>query len=128
MKVERVNASLRYSQDTGKGAWKVIELGAEGTVDARENWQSAQAYLYAELGKQLKSLWTNGIGATAEVNGAGGAESHGEAVPEPGPDPTSREGSEHWCATHGVAYTQKNGKDGSTWWSHKAPDGGWCRE
>ncbi len=24
-------------------------IGAEGTVDARENWQAAQAYLYHEL-------------------------------------------------------------------------------
>ncbi len=128
MKVERVNATIRYSQDTGKGAWKVIEIGAEGSVDDRENWQSSQAYLYAELGKQLKSLWTNGNGATTEVNGGGGAESHGEAVPESGPGPTSREGSEHWCAEHRMAYTQKNGKAGESWWSHKAPDGSWCRE
>ncbi len=72
---------------------------------------------------QLKSLWTNGNGATAEVNGNGGAESHGEAAVEPGPGETS-----HWCAEHRMAYTQKNGKAGETWWSHKAPDGSWCRE
>ncbi len=45
MKVEKVSATIRYSQDTGKGAWKVIEIGAEGSVDTRENWQAAQAYL-----------------------------------------------------------------------------------
>ena len=33
MKVEKVSANIRYSQDTGHGAWKVIEIGAEGTVD-----------------------------------------------------------------------------------------------
>ena len=125
MKVEKVSANIRYSQDTGKGAWKVIELGAEGTVESRENWQSAQAYLYAELGKQLKSLWTNGNGAAAEVNGGGGAESHGEAVPELGP---SRDDSGRWCAEHRMAYTQRSGKAGETWWSHEAPDGSWCRE
>ena len=130
MKVEKVSATIRYSQDTGKGAWKVIEIGAEGSVDARENWQSAQAYLYAELGKQMKTLWANGSsnGATTEVNGSGGAESHGEAVPEPEPGPTSREGSEHWCPEHQAAFTRKNGKGGESWWSHKAPDGSWCRE
>ena len=83
MKVEKVSATIRYSQDTGKGAWKVIEIGAEGTVDTRENWQAAQAYLYAELGKQLKTLWHNGNGAA--LNGAGGAESHVE------PQSTGRE-------------------------------------
>ncbi len=30
-----------------------IELGVEGTVDARENWQAAQTHLYHELGQQL---------------------------------------------------------------------------
>ena len=33
MNVDRVSAIIRYSQDTGKGAWKVLEVGAEGTVD-----------------------------------------------------------------------------------------------
>ena len=36
MKVEKVSATIRYSQDTGKGAWKVIELGAEASVSDRE--------------------------------------------------------------------------------------------
>jgi hypothetical protein len=82
MKVEKVSANIRYSQDTGKGAWKVIELGAEASVDAKEQWQAAQTLLYAELGKQLKALWVNGTGTTTlspfgtenhgdELNGAG---------------------------------------------------------
>ena len=127
MKVEKVSATIRYSQDTGKGAWKVIELGAEGSVDARETWQSAQAYLYAELGKQMKTLWANGSsnGATTEVNSIGDAESPGEAVPEPEPPTTTRE---HWCSQHETAFTQRNGKTGESWWSHKAEDSSWCRE
>ncbi len=36
MKVEKISANIRYSQDTGKGAWKVIELGAEATVSDRK--------------------------------------------------------------------------------------------
>ena len=31
-------------------------------------------------------------------------------------------------AEHQQSFTQKNGKDGSNWWIHKAPDGSWCRE
>ena len=126
MKVEKVSATIRYSQDTGKGAWKVIEIGAEGSVDTRENWQAAQAYLYAELGKQMRQLWHNGNGAA--LNGNVGAESPVEPLPEPAPVSGSATRSEHWCATHEMAYTQKNGKGGETWWSHKAPDGSWCRE
>ncbi len=60
MIITTVSATIRYSQDTGKGAWKVIEIGAEGSVDARENWKSAQAFLYHELGQQMKVLWSNG--------------------------------------------------------------------
>ena len=126
MKVEKVSATIRYSQDTGKGAWKVIEIGAEGSVDARENWQSAQAFLYHELGQQMKVLWANGNGAA--LNGGGGAETAIEPPAEPAPVSGLETRSEHWCATHEMAFTQKNGKGGESWWSHKAEDGSWCRE
>ena len=43
------------------------------------------------------------------------------------PDAFVREFGE-WCAEHQAAFTQKNGKGGESWWSHKAPDGSWCRE
>ena len=49
MKVTTVSANIRYSKDTGQGAWKVIELGADATVDANETWQQAQASLYQQL-------------------------------------------------------------------------------
>ena len=29
MKVDKVTVTIKFSQDTGKGAWKAIELGAE---------------------------------------------------------------------------------------------------
>ncbi len=95
MKIEKVSATIRYSQDTGHGAWKVIEIGAEGSVDGRENWQSAQAFLYHELGQQMKNLWSNGNGAA--LNGSGGTEAAIEPLPEPDPPTTTRE---HWCDEH----------------------------
>jgi len=119
MKGEKVSATIRYSQDTGKGAWKVIELGAEGSVEPRETWQSAQAYLYHELGSQLRTLWTNGTN-----NGQHDAETAIAGPAEPEPGQTTRE---HWCEEHQTAFTQKSGKDGQAWYSHKA-DGQWCRE
>ena len=76
MKIEKVSATIRYSQDTGHGAWKVIELGAEASVSDREFWKQAQSELYYQLGDQLRQLWHNGNGAA--LNGAGGAESHVE--------------------------------------------------
>ncbi len=95
-------------------------------MDARENWESAQAYLYYELGQQMRQLWHNGNGAA--LHGAGGAESHIERPPEPTPVSGSGTTAEHWCAEHETAYTRKNGKGGESWYSHKAPDGSWCRE
>ncbi len=123
MKVEKISATIRYSQDTGKGAWKVIELGAEATITDREHWKQAQSELYYQIAGQLRQLWNNGNNSA--LNGTGGVESLVEPLPEPDLTTTARE---HWCTTHGVAYTRKNGKDGSSWWSHKAPDGSWCRE
>ena len=72
-------------------------------MDARENWQSAQAYLYHELGKQLKSLWANGNGSSAEVNGSDGSEGHGEPPSGAEPGQSLREGLD-LCEEHQVAY------------------------
>ncbi len=41
MKVTTVTATIKYSKDTGKGAWKAAEIGVDATVDARETWQAA---------------------------------------------------------------------------------------
>jgi hypothetical protein len=31
-----------------------------------------------------------------------------------------------WCAVHNVQM-RRNEKDGRSWWSHQAPEGGWCK-
>ncbi len=123
MIITTISATIRYSQDTGHGAWKVVELGAEASVSDREFWKQAQSELYHQLTDQLRQLWSNGNGAT--LNGSGGSETAVAGPSEPDSIPTSRE---HWCEEHQVTYTQRNGKAGETWWSHKAPDGSWCRE
>ena len=109
MNVDRITATIRYSQDTGKGAWKVIEVGAEGTIEDQEKWQQAQAQLYAELSAQLKELWTGSRAAEAE----------------PSPIQAAKE---HWCEEHESEFTKKTSKDGGEWWSHKTANGKWCRE
>ena len=124
MKIEKVSANIRYSQDTGKGAWKVVELGAEGSVDAREEWQAAQAFLYAELGKQMKTLWANGSSTGAVVHGPDGAETATEPPAEPELNQTPRL---HWCTLHQVMFKRRQ-KSRTVWYSHKAPDGSWCNE
>ena len=40
MKVEIVNVTIRYTLDNSKAAWNVVELAAEGSVDALENWSN----------------------------------------------------------------------------------------
>ena len=119
MKIDRVTATIKYSQDTGKGAWKAVEVGAEGTVDARETWQAAQARLYAELGQQLKTLWANGNGGKV----VGAPESHVEPVPATEPTETPA----HYCREHQTAFKQHS-RGENAWYSHKRPDGNWCRE
>ena len=109
MDVDRVSACIRFSQDTGKGAWKVVEVAAEGTVGALEEWREAQTRLYTELSSQLKELWAGS--KSAEV--------------EPSPIQTAEQ---HWCLEHDMAFSRRTGKNGNEWFSHKASDGGWCRE
>ena len=77
MRVTTVTAQVKYSQDTGHGAWKAIELGAEASVDGKETWTEAQASLYQQLGQQLKTLWANGNGHKPQD----GAESTIAALP-----------------------------------------------
>ena len=38
MEVNKISATVRYSQDTGKGSWKVVELGAEATISALDSY------------------------------------------------------------------------------------------
>ena len=122
MIVTTVSATIRYSQDTGKGAWKVVELGAEGSVEAKEGWQQAQSNLYAELGKQMRQLWNNGT--STATNGQDRSESHVAPSAETEPHQTSRL---HWCSDHQVLF-KKRQKAGTVWYSHKAADGSWCNE
>ena len=127
MKIEKVSANIRYSQDSGKGSWKSVELSAEASIDQRDNWKQSQSELYFELGAQLRSLWSSGTsnGTGAVVNRPDAAETAIEPPPKPEPIRPPRE---HWCAEHQAAFTQRKGKDGGGWWSHQATDGSWCRE
>ena len=43
MKVDGVTAIIKHSQGA-IGPRKAVEIGAEGTVDGRENWLTAQTF------------------------------------------------------------------------------------
>ena len=123
MKVEKITATIRYSQDTGKGAWKVIELGAEATISDREFWQHCQQELYHQLSGQLKTLWGSKDGTTAALNSHNGAESHIEPPTASEPTPTPRP---HWCDEHQAEFKRRQ-KAGVVWYSHRQGKG-WCNE
>ncbi len=112
MKVTTISANLRFSKDIGHGAWKVIEIGAEASLEPREDWQNAQTTLYQQLGQQMTVLWNNGNSKSAQ-------EPPKPETPAPKPD--------HWCDEHPTECKQFS-RDGKVWYSHKAPDGKWCRE
>ena len=121
MIITTVSATIRYSQDTGHGAWKVVELGAEASISDREFWQQAQSELYHQLSQQLRQLWHNGNGAT--LNGNNGIESPVEPLPEPEPTPTP---PAHWCDRHKAEFRRRE-KDGTVWYSHRQGSA-WCSE
>jgi hypothetical protein len=115
MEVDRVKATLRYSAEA-KGAWRSLEIGAEATVAPDEDWHTAQASLYHQLGQQLQALWDN---------------RRADEAPEK-PAETSEEANlptrpEHYCQQHQAEYRRYE-KEGKVLWAHKAPDGTWCRE
>jgi hypothetical protein len=112
MKVTTVTATIRYSQDSGKGAWKSLELGAEAQVAPNEDWADVQVRLYDHLAQQFKQIWSK--------NGNG---TH-DAPPAPEIPAPPRE---HWCVQHNQEW-KKFTKGNQVWWSHRAPDGTWCKE
>ncbi len=125
MEVSKIAAHIRFSKDIGD-SWKSLELAAEAEVTIMDDWTVCQAELYSQLSQQLRQLWHNGNGAA--LNGSGSAQSHVKPPGEPAPVSGSETQTEHWCEEHRAAYTRKHGKDGETWYSHKAPDGSWCRK
>lgn len=125
MKVEKITATVRYSQDTGKGAWKVIELGAEASISDREFWKQSQSELYYQLAGQLQTLWSNrsNNGTGAALNSQNGAESPAEPPTASEPTQTPRE---HWCYPHNLEWKRRT-KNGTVWYSHRQGKG-WCNE
>ena len=46
------------------------------------------------------------------------------SMPQPAPQAASQ--GEGWCPKHGLQMTQTT-KDGRSWWSHRTPEGQWCK-
>lgn len=115
MQVTTVSANVRFSKALGDGTHKTVELGAEAAVSNDDTLQEAQARLYEALGQQIKALWSNGNGKAQELPAKAGSA------------PTPAEKPEHYCRAHSVPFKRYE-KEGKSWYTHKGPDGKWCRE
>jgi hypothetical protein len=123
VQVTKITAQVRYSQDTGKGAWKSMELGAEATISPGESWRVAQANLYRDLGHQLKVLWKQ----------SGSAAPQDATVESPIGDSTDAQHPsnlplDHFCQTHGVPFVAREGRYGEFWSHQIAGSQTWCNE
>lgn len=114
MKITTISASVRFSKAIQPGCYKTIELSAEADVAPRENWHEAQATLYADLGEQLKALWSARNGDTARTEQRNVHEDSNGTT----------EG--HYCTEHQTTFKQY-AKGESIWYAHKAGDN-WCKE
>jgi hypothetical protein len=119
MQVNKVTATVKYTQDSGKGAWKSVEIGAEATVGPNESWRVAQANLYRDLGHQLKVLWAQNGGGHAQSP----QEGHRPVLSVAGGTETQSP-TPNWCAEHHTEFKQFS-KNGNSWFSHKTADGTW---
>ena len=113
MKITTVSASVRYSKAIQPGCYKTIEISAEGTLNSQEDWHEAQSTLYADLGEQLKALWTTRSDQSALTEQRNEHEGSHGTLPE------------HFCSEHQTPFKQYS-KGESTWYAHKAGDN-WCR-
>ena len=120
MQVERIKATIRYSQDTGCGAWRSLEIGAEALLEPGETLEDAQPVLYEDLRAQFKALWQGGAKGTAVVQQAEQEDLFGDAEPQPEPPA-------HWCEEHRHEHKRRE-KDGRVWYSHYLGDGQYCNE
>jgi hypothetical protein len=51
----------------------------------------------------------------------------GDALATPAPVAApAGESDPAWCGIHGVKMSRRE-RDGQVWFSHRTPDGGWCR-
>ena len=126
MNVNKVTATVRYSQDSGKGAWKSLELGIEASIDEREDWQKAQATLYGQLAHQFKALWSQN-GTAPDTHQEGHLIDAQPSSPQASPD-GSQQHSAHFCQEHGVPFKARTGPHGD-FWSHQIKGTKeWCNE
>jgi hypothetical protein len=117
-----VSVSIRYSKTMQDGSHKTVELSVEGTLSNNEPWKEAQVSIYKELGENMRYVFaSNGTSGGNGKHVLSGVEGSHAEIP---PAQTARE---HWCSIHQTSY-KRFAKGNNTWWSHRDPQGAWCKE
>lgn len=136
MRVDRITASLRYSEDSGRGAWRSLELSAEAEIQPGESWKIAQTNLYGELAEQFKALWKTPHppempqeAAESSVQAsASRSSSEGSRQVPARQNASSGQPVDHFCQEHGVPFRERDGRFGK-FWSHQIEGTRvWCNE
>lgn len=138
MKVDKVTVNVRYSRALAQGEHKTVELGVEASIDAREDWQAAQATLYSQLAQQFRELWQkNGttphaldvpVSSTGQAPGGHQIGTQPSSAVEAPPAPASLPAATHYCTEHNQEFQRRVNKDtGKEFYSHRQ-DKGWCNE
>ncbi len=137
MLVTTIRAAVRLSRgDSEHGSaqadrWHTVELGAEAQVYPGEDWQELQRGLYADLnalaqaschGQQAMALLGNGHQQPTQQSTTPTLQPTALATDSPG----RVEMPEGWCPIHNLQMP-KHTHGGQSWYSHKLPDGNWCK-
>ena len=126
MKVTEIGATVRFSKPQPDGSHKTIEVTARGSTDEKESWRTALAWLYSELGSELKHIWANGNGKTKQC-ASGGPESNVAPSQTVEPPNGQLEPPAHYCQEHQTEF-KRNSRGNNVWYSHRLPCGKWCQE
>ena len=89
----------------------VFSLTLKGTLDGQEALLTARGQTAAAFKANLEA-----IRGLLDV----------PAAHKPTPQTASQPQGEGWCTKHAVQMTQTT-KDGRSWWSHRTPEGQWCK-
>lgn len=124
MKVQQISVNVRYSKALCPREHKTLELGLEATLDGEDDWGLVQQGLYTALTSQLRVLW--GKNGHNLDNGSEEGVTWEQIQSMPSPALESPSIPHYYCEKHRAQLRQYE-KGGKTWYSHKAPDGSWCK-
>lgn len=103
-----------------------FSLTLKGTLDGQEALLTARGMTAAEFKENLEAI--RGLLDAPPDRGPGQAKPVSPSPPasQPRMRETGRVQEIGWCSTHSLEMTL-NTKNGRQWWSHRLPEGGFCK-